>query len=149
MSNQVYRTPAKSGNGWLWALAILAIMVALIFGVGSMYVVSSNKTVVQATPIVVTQTAQAVTVPGPTVTVTVQAPVTQQAASTNVADLERAWLQMAEKDKSNIRDGWRAAKGNATQEAAIVKIFMDALRPSTPTLTDAETRIFLDWTLDH
>lgn len=121
-------------------------LIAFIVGVVGNSAVTSSKTVVQPTPIMVTQPAQTVTVPGPTVTVTVQA---QQTASTNVRDLQTAWLSMVESDKSNIRAAWKTAKGNTTQEASVVKIFRDALLPSTPTLTDAETRQFLDWTLDN
>ena len=147
MSNQFYTTPKKTGNGVIMAIVIPVVaLIAFIVGVVGNSAVTSSKTVVQPTPIMVTQPAQTVTVPGPTVTVTVQA--TQQAVSKNVQILQQAWANMSETDKAEIRAGWRQYKDNPSTSAVYVTTFTRGIT-SVPTLTEAEARVFLDWILTN
>ena len=121
------RTGLKIAGGMAGAF----LLGAAIFGVG-------DKTEAPATP---APASPAVTAPAPA-----PAPTAESTASTNVTVLKLVWADLDSTNQASLRDAWRTAKGDAELENTVVTMFMNEMT-AIPTLTRAELREFLDWTL--
>ena len=142
-SAQTFQSPSprpKKHTGLKVAAIILGGL--LLLAVGTAISAGHKETITEITP------GPTVTEVGPTVTVTATvAPTAITAANDHVARLQATWTGMSATAKSNIRDSWRAAKGNATKEASLIQIYLDAFKDAMPGLTAAEVRAYFEWTL--
>lgn len=92
--------------------------------------------------------------PAPTVAATSVTPTTpplppkETTLPSNVALMKVAWVDFDPVSRAALRDTWRAAKGDAELENAVVTMFMNEMT-AIPTLTRTELREFLDWTLSN
>jgi hypothetical protein len=121
-------------------LAGVIALVALVLGVGFGSANAKPTAAVPAPTVSVTSTVTA------TATATVTA---EPTVSSNVQRLQTAWSGLDATSKASIRSAWKSAKGIPSSETVVITSLMNALLENAPTLTAAETREFLDWTLTH
>lgn len=137
----------RIGIGLAAALAVLVV--------GSVGVAIGKATATPATPVTVS-------VPGPTVTVTKTATAastypasssytTRPAASKDsrgVSYMKLGWYASDESSRASVRDNWRRLKGTSNESTAITA-GVSAFSDGSVTVTRAEVREFLDWTLTN